>query len=394
VSCANTWAVQYVSAMDIDFLGSSYNLVGNILGSQDLANLTFYNNGTQPIPQVDQVIALCGPSPCGPGSRLYDDASYIYALGFGEASDDGTGGTSANAGCSGTNYTTSCHSLNPYSTLFVHGDYSSATSTVTWALGVTQALPPSFYLSAEPAWFGNVPWPAIGPDVTGGLSDAFGYAYAIPAEVCYEQVMGGTDGTGSPLPFNADRCYGGTASTSPISLPVITSAGSASGTVGTTFSYQITASNNPTSFNATGLTNGLSVNTETGLISGTPTTAGIFTSTISATNNGGTGTATLTLTIGSAGTSNATFSPRVYPNPWRSDKDSGLPVTFSGLTAGGTVKIFTVSGHKVREFDNASGSVAWDLTNTSGDPVASGVYIYLITDGQGDKARGKVAIIR
>ena len=42
---------------------------------------------------------------------------------------------------------------------------------------------------------------------------------------------------------------------------------------------------------------GLSVNTVTGLISGTPTTAGTAPVTLSATNSGGTGTATLTLTI-------------------------------------------------------------------------------------------------
>src|SRR5207244_11487612 len=63
------------------------------------------------------------------------------------------------------------------------------------------------------------------------------------------------------------------------------------------FSYNITATNNPTSFNATGLPAGLTVNTSTGLISGTPTTAGTYTVTISATNAGGTGSHTLTLTI-------------------------------------------------------------------------------------------------
>src|SRR5438067_3036255 len=82
--------------------------------------------------------------------------------------------------------------------------------------------------------------------------------------------------------------------------PVITSANTASGTVGVAFSYQITATNNPTSFNATGLPAGLTVNTTTGLISGTPTTAGTYTVTISATNSGGTGSATLTLTINPA----------------------------------------------------------------------------------------------
>src|SRR5881392_1229641 len=65
--------------------------------------------------------------------------------------------------------------------------------------------------------------------------------------------------------------------------PVITSAITATGQVGVAFSYTIGATNNPTSYNATGLPAGLTVNTTTGLISGTPTTAGAYTVTISAT---------------------------------------------------------------------------------------------------------------
>ena len=83
--------------------------------------------------------------------------------------------------------------------------------------------------------------------------------------------------------------------------PVITSATTASGTVGTAFSYQITATNTPTSYGATGLPTGLSVNTTSGLISGTPTTAATSTVTLSATNNTGTGHATLTLTVTTGG---------------------------------------------------------------------------------------------
>ena len=69
--------------------------------------------------------------------------------------------------------------------------------------------------------------------------------------------------------------------------PVITSATTASGTVGSAFSYQITATNTPTSYGATGLPAGLSVNTGTGLISGTPTAAATSTVTLSATNGAG-----------------------------------------------------------------------------------------------------------
>jgi hypothetical protein len=82
--------------------------------------------------------------------------------------------------------------------------------------------------------------------------------------------------------------------------PAITSANSASGTAGSAFSYRIVASNTPASYAAAGLPAGLSVNTATGLISGTPTSAGTSTVSVSATNSSGTGNATLTLTIASA----------------------------------------------------------------------------------------------
>jgi len=79
--------------------------------------------------------------------------------------------------------------------------------------------------------------------------------------------------------------------------PVITSATSASGTVGSAFSYQITAANSPTSYSAAGLPAGLSVNSSTGLISGTPASGGVSMVTLGATSAGGTGHATLTLAI-------------------------------------------------------------------------------------------------
>jgi hypothetical protein len=79
--------------------------------------------------------------------------------------------------------------------------------------------------------------------------------------------------------------------------PAITSAATATATKGSAFSYTITASNSPTSYNATGLPAGLSVKTTTGAITGTPTTSGSSSISLSATNAGGTGNAVLTLTI-------------------------------------------------------------------------------------------------
>ena len=82
--------------------------------------------------------------------------------------------------------------------------------------------------------------------------------------------------------------------------PVITSAGTAGGPQGSPFTYQITATQSPTSFGATGLPAGLVVSSLSGLIGGTPSAPGVFSATVSATNALGTGTLPLTITVGAS----------------------------------------------------------------------------------------------
>ncbi len=85
---------------------------------------------------------------------------------------------------------------------------------------------------------------------------------------------------------------------------------------------------------------------------------------------------------------------KVYPNPWRKNRHDGRPVTFENLSANTTVKIFTISGHEVKSLTPSGATATWDLTTDSGDHVASGTYIYLIKDSQGNKSRGMLAVIR
>jgi len=101
-----------------------------------------------------------------------------------------------------------------------------------------------------------------------------------------------------------------------ISAPVITSSLTASGNQGSPFTYTITATNFPTSYNATGLPAGLSIDTVTGIISGTPTVTGSFNITITATNGIGSDNQTLVLTLGTGPCLSEAFAVNALPSGW------------------------------------------------------------------------------
>ena len=111
-------------------------------------------------------------------------------------------------------------------------------------------------------------------------------------------VLGATNGTGTG---NASLTITvGAAGVAPVITTVPGGPGSA-GTVGTPFSYAIVATGTPTGYTAAPLPAGLSLNATTGVISGTPTTAGTTTVALGATNAAGTSTGALTITVGAAG---------------------------------------------------------------------------------------------
>ena len=86
----------------------------------------------------------------------------------------------------------------------------------------------------------------------------------------------------------------------------VTNPGTQTSTVGTSVSVQIhatdSASGQTLTYSATGLPAGLSINTSTGLVSGTPTTAGTYTTTVTAKDTtGASGSASFTWTVNTSG---------------------------------------------------------------------------------------------
>ena len=146
---------------------------------------------------------------------------------------------------------------------------------------------------------------------------------------------GGTSATTIKIETTAKRAFIDDVAVyaeAPSSPPVITSPSTSGGIVGQAFSYQITASNAPTSYGATNLPAWASINTTNGLISGPNPTAGTNVVTISASNSVGVGSTNLTVTIlpsGGGGTTSTIFS-----------ENMGTP---SGTTAIGS-NIFQNSG--------------------------------------------------
>jgi len=155
--------------------------------------------------------------------------------------------------------------------------------------------------------------------------------------------------------------------TAPPLAPVISSPASATATAGSPFSYAITATNSPTSFNATNLPSGLNVSTSTGVISGTPQSAGASTITLDATNAGGTGTATLLLTINPSAT-----PPPVITSPLSASGNVGSNFSYN-ITATNNPTSYNATGlPSGLSINTASGLI-------SGQPTTKGVFPVTLT---------------
>ncbi len=71
-------------------------------------------------------------------------------------------------------------------------------------------------------------------------------------------------------------------------------------------------------------------------------------------------------------------------------------IGFKNLSDVGVIRVYTINGELVRELPISAsnqGILYWDVTNSSGEPVASDVYLYLIQNDQ-QKKTGKLMIVR
>lgn len=79
---------------------------------------------------------------------------------------------------------------------------------------------------------------------------------------------------------------------------------------------------------------------------------------------------------------------KVYPNPFKPYAGHKF-ISFTNLTDNSRIDIFDVNGNKITTlYAGNDGSARWDGN------VPSGVYTYVITDPNGNKTLGKIAIIR
>lgn len=170
-----------------------HNIVGNVLGYSGYHTRYEANQG-QGISQGN-----CNLS--------------IYTIGMGDNCKAGAGAFPSDDSLSRTTVMRWCNwdTVNA-ATACSSGEVPSGLSLYANAVPTANTLPASFYLSAQPPWWGSMPWPAIGPDVSGGNAaniGGAGVAYKIPAQVCFESVMGGAYGDTSAKVFNPNVCYYG-----------------------------------------------------------------------------------------------------------------------------------------------------------------------------------------
>ncbi|MEU1412833.1 putative Ig domain-containing protein [Streptomyces sp. NPDC005731] len=162
-------------------------------------------------------------------------------------------------------------------------------------------------------------------DVTTGNNGSCSTSYFCTARAGYD----GPTGWGTPngtAAFSAGSSSGNTVT--------VTSPGNQSTTTGGSVSLQISASDSAgaaLTYSATGLPTGLSINSSTGLISGTASTAGTYSATVTAKDStGASGSASFSWTVGTSG--GTCSSAQLLGNPGFESGSTGWTATSGVIT--------------------------------------------------------------
>ncbi|MFF5025012.1 putative Ig domain-containing protein [Streptomyces collinus] len=224
-------------------------------------------------------------------------------------------------------------------------------------------------------------------DVTSGSNGSCTTSYFCTARTGYD----GPTGWGTP---NGTTAFTGGTSTG--NTVTVTNPGSQSTTTGGSVSLQIKASDSAgaaLTYSASGLPTGLSVNSTSGLISGTASTAGTYQVTVTATDStGASGATSFTWTVGGSG--GTCTSAQLLANPgfesgstgWTSS--TGVITTDTGEAAhGGSYKAW-LDGYGSAHTDTLSQSV----TVPSGCKATFTFYLHVDTAETGSTAYDKLTV--
>jgi PKD repeat protein len=187
-------------------------------------------------------------------------------------------------------------------------------------------------------------------------------------------------------------------------LPLDIAACPPDGALGVPYSYTMTATGGvqPYSWSARGLPIGLRIRSSTGEIYGTPRRVG--TSNVQITVRDATGsrvTKACTMRINPPIGALASIQPlsvsaiQAFPNPVSSE--ARFKVEGQGI-ASIQVEVYNLAGRKVFDSEEVLGNALdWQLTNDQGQPLANGVYLYIITvrgyDGQVIKSEVRKLVV-
>jgi len=289
-----------------------------------------------------------------------------------------------------------------YRVKLIATDPSGATAEGIFTVGIN--APPTAPTIANQSIRASQAWSYTVPAFSDANGNALTYsASGLPAGLSFNtstRVISGTPTTAGTytVTVTANDGAGGTASSSftltvrANNLPVAPSVGNATGAVNNAFSYALPvftdADYDALTYSASNLPPGLSFNASTRVISGTPTTAGSWTVTYSASDAfGGSASTTFVITVGTAPPANRapvvsnqlfdqyadsgiyfsyTFAANTFTDP------DGNPLTYTASKSDGTaLPAWLTFNAATRTFSGTPAGIAdasWDIRVTATDP--------------------------